>query len=328
MTTIIASGLEIPWSLAFLPDGSMIFTERPGRVRLIQSDGTLASQPLLTISEVAAQGEGGLLGVTLHPNFSQNKYVYLYYTYSSSTLKNKVVRYTMQGQSLVSPREIIAGIPGGSNHDGGRIKFGPDGYLYITCGETFQRELAQDLSVLAGKILRVTDDGGIPSNNPFPGSPIYSYGHRNPQGLAWDDKGRLWETEHGPSGELGSGQDEVNIIEKGKNYGWPVIRGDMTAPGMVSPIIQSGSDTWAPSGMAYLNGYIYFAGLRGNALYRLNTTGTPKLDTFLKGQFGRLRDVVVGPDGMLYIPTSNRDGRGSPVAADDRIIKVDPNKLG
>ena len=328
MTAVIASGLEVPWSLAFLPDGAIIFTERTGRVRLIQADGALAAQPLLTISEVSAQGEGGLLGIALHPDFNRNKYVYLYYTYSSGGPKNKVVRYTLDGQRLASPREIITDIPGGTNHNGGRIKFGPDGYLYVTCGETFNRQLAQQTDNLAGKILRLTDDGGIPPDNPFPGSSIYSYGNRNPQGLAWDSQGRLWATEHGPSGELGSGQDEVNIIEKGKNYGWPAIRGNMTTTGMESPVIHSGADTWAPSGMVYLDGYVYFAGLRGNALYRVNTTGTPKLETFLKGQFGRLRDVMVGLDGMLYVSTNNRDGRGSPVSADDRIIRVNPSRLG
>lgn len=298
-------------------------------MRLINADRTLASQPLITIDDVNAQGEGGLLGITLHPNFSQNNYVYVYYTYrTGGGIANKVVRYTLQDRSLTNPREIISGIPGGSNHDGGRIKFGPDGNLYITAGETFNRELAQDRNTTAGKILRVTDDGSIPADNPFPASPVYSFGHRNPQGLAWDDQGRLWETEHGPSGELGSGQDEINIIEPGKNYGWPVIRGDMRASGMVSPVIHSGSSTWAPSGAAYFNGYVYFVGLRGQSLYRVNTSGTPRLETFLEGQFGRLRDVVAGPDGMLYVSTSNRDGRGSPVAADDRIIRINPGRLG
>jgi glucose/arabinose dehydrogenase len=329
-TTVIASHLEIPWSLVFLPDGSMVFTERSGRVRLIRASGELLAQPILTIADVSATGEGGLLGTTIHPSFATNHYIYFYYTYRAiGSNRNKVVRYTITGESLAEPHDILAGIPAGSIHDGGRIKFGPDGCLYITTGETGDSSLAQDKNSLAGKILRVTDEGQVPADNPFPGSPVYSYGNRNSEGLAWDDQGRLWATEHGPSGGIdGVAQDELNLIQPGLNYGWPTIKGAQTAPGLVSPVLQSGSDTWAPSGMAYFQGSLYFAALRGESLFKANlSTQPPTLTRYLQGQFGRLRDVVVGPDGMLYILTSNRDGRGSPTAQDDVIIRVNPAKL-
>jgi glucose/arabinose dehydrogenase len=296
-TTVIASHLEIPWSLVFLPDSSMVFTERPGRVRLIRASGELLAQPILTISDVAVIGEGGLLGTTIHPNFASNRYIYFYYTYRSGlSSRNKVVRYTMTGESLADPQDILTGIPAGSIHDGGRIKFGPDGCLYITTGETGDSSLAQDKTSLAGKILRVTDDGRVPADNPFSGSPVYSYGNRNSEGLAWDEQGRLWATEHGPSGGTdGVAQDELNLIQPGLNYGWPTIKGAQSAPGLVSPVIQSGSDTWAPSGMAYYQGSLYFAALRGESLFKADlSTQPPTLSRYLQGQFGRLRDVVVG----------------------------------
>jgi glucose/arabinose dehydrogenase len=308
--------------MAFLPNGAIILTERPGRVRIIDANGNLQAQPLLTVSDVAAVGEGGLLGLALHPNFNTNGWVYLYYTYQSGGgLANRVVRYTMQGLSLAARTVIIEGIPGGNIHNGGRIKFGPDGLLYIGTGETGIDTLAQDLNSLAGKILRVRDDGLIPSNNPFPNSAIYSYGHRNPQGLAWDDQGRLWETEHGSNA-----LDELNLIEAGKNYGWPEVRGETIAPGMVGPVMHSGNDTWAPSGLTFFKGSLYFVGLRGQSLFRFDPQ-TNKLTRYLNGTFGRLRDVVPGPDGLLYVLTNNRDGRGIPLAGDDRLIRINPDKL-
>ena len=323
--TTLAARLEVPWALDFLPDGDIIFTERPGRIRLYDSVQGLIPEPLLVVSDVAASGEGGLLGIAVHPDYVSNGFIYVYYTYEDGgNLYNRVRRYIMEGNSLSADRIIIDRIPAGSNHDGGRIKFGPDGRLYITTGDAGDADAAQDVGALNGKILRVTDDGGIPGDNPFAGSPVYSYGHRNPEGLAWDSGGNLWATEHGSSAT-----DELNSIEPGKNYGWPVIRGDAGQAGMVSPVINSGSHTWAPSGAAYLNGRICFAGLRGESLYEAVIEGATvkSLAAHLEGEYGRLRDVVVGPDGFLYILTSNRDGRGSPTAEDDRLLKMDPASL-
>jgi glucose/arabinose dehydrogenase len=318
----VAEELEIPWEMAFLPDGSILLTERPGRIRFIDASGNLREQPLLVIDEVAAVGEGGLLGLTLHPDFAQNNWVYLYYTYrSGSGFANRVVRMTFQGQTFNSETLVIEGIPGGNIHDGGRIKFGPDGLLYIGTGDSGIDTLAQDLNSLAGKILRLNDDGTIPTSNPFPNSAVYSYGHRNVQGLAWDNFGQLWETEHSSSAF-----DELNIIEPGRNYGWPEVRGETSVPGMVGPKLHSGNDTWAPSGLTFFEGSLYFSGLRGQSLFRYDL-GTGKMTRYLNGAFGRLRDVAVGPDGFLYLLTNNRDGRGIPLPGDDRLIRVNPDEL-
>lgn len=328
LASLVADELEIPWSLAFLPDGSMIFTERPGRVRLIDNEEGLLADPLLTIDEVEHTGEGGLLGITIHPDFEENHFIYVYYTYrEDDRLFNKVVRYTENDRELAGAEVIIDGIPGGGNHNGGRIAFGPDGMLYVTTGDAGEDFLAQDTGSLAGKILRLTDEGDIPEDNPFQDSPVYTLGHRNPQGLAWDEGGRLWATEHGPLT-----RDELNIIEAGNNYGWPDITGDDTAGGMESPVIHSGMQTWAPSGAAYLNGSVFFTGLRGQALYEASVdtgegTGDMELQEHFSGEFGRLRDVVTGPDGNLYLLTSNLDGRGRPVSGDDRIIRINTSMM-
>lgn len=327
----VASNLEVPWALVFLPaspqggpDKSILFTERVGRVRLIDAMGKLLPDPIATIDDVKQSGEGGLLGIAIHPNFSTNHFVYLYYTYGTNgdeTL-NRVVRFKFENNTLSNKTIIVDKIPGALFHDGGRIKFGPDGFLYITAGDSQNPSLAQNTKSLAGKILRVTDEGKPAPGNPFK-SEVYSYGHRNPQGLAWDENGRLWETEHGASA-----LDEINIIEKGKNYGWPEIAGNQTKKGMETPIINSGSDTWAPSGAAYLKGSIFFGGLRGQALYQAVINGNSvAVKEFLKGEVGRVREVVVGPDNLLYITTNNRDGRGIPDDDDDEIIRVNPQKL-
>jgi glucose/arabinose dehydrogenase len=328
VAVVLAEDLEVPWSLDFLPDGSIIFTERSGNVRFIDPEQGLLDQALLRIDEVSSTGEGGLLGVTVHPDYENNSFIYLYYTYTEEgALSNKVVRYTYQDNELIEDQLIIDNIPASGIHNGGRIKFGPDGMLYITTGDAGQSSLAQDPDSLAGKILRLNDNGDVPEDNPFENSPVYTLGHRNPQGLAWDEQGRMWATEHGSSAH-----DELNLIGAGNNYGWPQIIGDETAEDMVSPVIHSGEDTWAPSGAAYLNGSVFFAGLRGESLYEASIDQDAEavsvgLQSHFTGEFGRLRDVVAGPEGNLYLLTSNRDGRGDPVSTDDRIIRINVSKL-
>ncbi len=321
---VLATGLEIPWSLDFLPDERIVVTERPGRVRLLTPQQGLLPEPLLVVEEVVHRGEGGLLGVAVHPEFEHNRLIYLYYTYQGAQgLANKVVAYALQGESLTEPRTVIEGIPGAPTHNGGRIRFGPDGMLYVATGDAEAPRLSQEVTSLAGKILRLRDNGTIPTDNPFADSPVYSYGHRNPQGLAWDDEGNLWSSEHGARGH-----DEINRIEAGRNYGWPVIQGNEEAQGMERPVLHSGTDTWAPSGADVLGGTMYFAGLRGRALYAFNLDpDDPQLRSYLEGDFGRLRDVVRGPQGRLYLLTSNRDGRGVPTGRDDLLVVIDPARL-
>lgn len=318
---IVTENLEIPWEVAFLSSGEMLVTERPGRLLKIDQD-----KKVIEIENVAHVGEGGLLGLVIHPDFSQNKWIYLYLTTrSGGRLVNQVERYRLEGATLTDKKVILNGIAGASNHDGGRIAFGPDGFLYITTGDAQQENLAQNINLLNGKILRVNDDGGIPEDNPF-GNAVYSYGHRNAQGLAWDSQGRLWATEHGRSG-IRSGLDEINLIEKGKNYGWPIVQGSQTKEGIVTPVLHSGENTtWAPSGAAFWEGSIFFGGLRGEALYeaKINPDNTVSLKTHLQNQFGRIRAVSLGPDGFLYITTSNRDGRGDIKEGDDKLIKINP----
>jgi glucose/arabinose dehydrogenase len=302
-------------------------------------NGQLRTQPALTLP-VAAVGEGGLLGLALHPDFSRTGWVYLYYTYQTDQLWNRVVRYRLADDQLVEPQVILDRIPGASIHDGGRIAFGPDGKLYVTTGDARDPEAAQDLASLAGKILRLEPDGSLPPDNPFPGSPVWTYGHRNPQGLAWTNDGRLYATEHGPTGDLGlAAHDEVNLIEPGKNYGWPFVVADLVRrplPDAVPPVAQSGQTTWAPSGATFVRagsipqwqGNLLFAGLRSQALWRLVLTpdgrSAVQLEALYQGEFGRLRTVVEGPDGAIYLLTSNRDGRGNPRAGDDRLVRIAP----
>lgn len=318
--SVVAKNLNIPWDLVFLPDGSMLVTERPGILRKIGKEEFAVQLP-----EVVHSGEGGLLGIALHPNFKENQWLYLYFTtQSDGKINNMVQRYKLFENNIGERNPILVGIPGASNHNGGRLEFGPDGFLYITTGDAGSSRLAQDKNSLAGKILRLDENGAIPADNPF-GNAVYSYGHRNPQGLAWDNQGRLWITEHGRSG-IQSGLDELNLIEKGANYGWPTIEGDQKQNGLKSPIRHSGTNTtWAPSGAVYYSGSIFFAGLRGEALYEAFITSQGIVSEILahfKDEFGRLRDVTIGPDGAFYLLTSNTDGRGAPKEGDDKIIRV------
>ena len=333
---IVARGLDTPWAIDFAPDGRFFITERPGRIRVVEK-GQLQSEPWLVL-DVTEAGEAGLLGLALDPKFAENRHVYVAYTYRAANgrLQNRLVRLREDRKTNKGTLDkvLIDRVAGSNNHDGGRVKFGPDGKLYWTMGDAQTTRFAQDLSSLNGKILRLNSDGSIPNDNPFPNSHVYSYGHRNPQGLAWQPgTKRLYSTEHGPSGFQGCCRDEVNYIEPGKNYGWPEIRGDETKEGMVSPVIHSGtSETWAPGGTAFATrepwaGSLLFTGLRGQTLYRvvLDSNDPRKvvaLERLFYQQFGRLRDVVEGPDGNLYLLTSNRDGRGRPTPDDDRVIRL------
>lgn len=322
---VVAQGLDIPWELVFLPNGDMLVTERAGKLLLIGK-----SKKVIQISGVEHRGEGGLLGAALHPDFEQNNWLYLYLTTRTGNgLTNRVERYVLSGSELSEQTTIIEDIPGARFHDGGRIAFGPDGLLYIATGDAGSAQSAQDINSLAGKILRVTDTGTIPDDNPFQNA-VYSYGHRNVQGLAWDDAGVLWASEHGPSGSE-SGFDELNRITSGFNYGWPEVLGDETQTGMEKPQLHSGqSDVWAPSGMTYANGHVFFAGLRGESLYVADVgSGEAKeLQAFFREEYGRLRTVTLGPDGMIYILTNNTDGRGQPKINDDQIIRINLKMLG
>lgn len=325
--SVIAENLEIPWGIAFLPDGSMLVSERPGRVVHIETG------QVFEIDGVEHVGEGGLLGIALHPDFAQNRYVYLYQTTETDDgLRNRVVRYTYANNAgsdaLAFDRVIFSDIPGARFHDGGRIAFGPDGHLYVTVGDAGERDAAQDLDSLAGSILRINPDGSIPDENPF-GNAVYSYGHRNPQGLTWDSAGRLWSTEHGRSG-LRSGFDELNLIAAGGNYGWPDSEGDTVIADTVAPKQHStASITWAPASAAYIDGSVFFGGLRGAALYEAVLDGSEvvSLREHFTDDFGRIRTVTVGPDNMLYITTSNRDGRGNPRDGDDKVIRINPASI-
>lgn len=314
---VVAENLNVPWEIAFLPGGDMLATERSGTLKRLKKDFKT-----YRVEEVASVGEGGLLGLAVHPNFLNNRWIYLYLTVNTeNVLQNRVVRYRLDENSLTEKKIIVNGIPAAKNHDGGRMAFGLDGYLYITTGDAGVTNFAQDTSSLAGKILRVTDEGLMPTDNPFQNA-VYSYGHRNPQGIAWDSKGQLWATEHGESSF-----DELNLIEKGKNYGWPLIQGDETKEGMERPKAHSGKDeTWAPSGIAILSESIFFSGLRSQSLYeaKVSADKSISLQVHVRKDFGRIRAVVAGPDGFLYFSTSNKDGRGAPHASDDKIYRVAP----
>jgi glucose/arabinose dehydrogenase len=310
--------LEVPWGVDFLPDGSAVVTERmSGRVLRVSPDG--ATTTLGTITAAVPQGEAGLLGVAVSPDFDADRTLFLYLTSSSD---NRVVSAELDGSTLGTPTVVLDGIPAGFIHDGGRIAFGPDGYLYVTTGETGDPGLAQDPDSLAGKILRITPDGDPAPGNPDPGSPVWSLGHRNVQGLAWDDAGRLWASEFGDST-----WDELNLIEKGGNYGWPEVEGSGGGAGFIDPQLVWPVEDASPSGLAYADGRLWMAALRGRRLWRIDVSpdGTASDPTaWFTGDYGRLRTVAAAPDGDLWVTTSNRDGRGEPTEDDDRIVVVEP----
>lgn len=330
----VAENLKVPWSIGWLPDGTILFTERGGDLRAIQ-DGMLVPEPLVSVKGSSA--EGGMLGVAVDPDFEENGYIYIYYTYSEFiSTANKVVRYQLANGVAAEDKVLVEGIPGGAVHNGGRIQFGPDQRLYITTGDAGNPSAAQNLDSLAGKILRINPDGTIPKDNPYDGSPVWSTGHRNPQGMDWDVSGNMVATEHGPSGERGFAHDEINVITPGTNYGWPEIAGDESADGMQGPILHTGFDTWAPSGAEFYDGHgipewagkYFVAALRGSHLHvidlDLQSNTVVSHEKLFQGEFGRIRDVQTGQDGFLYLLTSNRDGRGFPASNDDRILRITP----
>lgn len=313
----IASNLDTPWSVVILPNGHLLLTLRHGSVVTVNPDSGQKIE-IGRIEGVLEIGEGGLLGADLHPEFTQNNRIYFYHTYRNQgdNLYNRVVSYVLENEQLSQPQIIISDIPGASNHNGGRIKFGPDGYLYITTGDAANPSLSQDTSSLAGKILRLTPEGTPAPNNPF-NNEVYSYGHRNPQGLTWDFQGRLWSTEHGPSA-----RDELNLIEAGRNYGWPNISGGQSEQEMETPVIHSSNNTWAPSGLTFLNNSLYFTGLRGQSVYKYDLS-SESLTSVFSGQYGRIRDIIVFNQNLLFI-TNNTDGRGQPQIDDDKIFMISP----
>jgi len=320
-TTVVATGLEAPWSLVFLPDGTALVSERDsGRILAIDPGGGVREVQSLPAE---GRGEGGLLGLAVSPDYASDGLVYAYYSTSED---NRIVRFRLGAE----PEPILTGIPVGSIHNGGRLAFGPDGLLYASTGDSSERSLAQDPGSLGGKILRLTPEGQAPEGNPFPGSLVYSLGHRNVQGLAWTADGQLYATEFGQNT-----YDEVNRIIPGGNYGWPAVEGPGGAPEYQEPITVFSTDEASPSGATALvggaipqwEGDVFLAGLRGRRLWRLRLGPDGSLrerEPLLQGEAGRLRTVTQAPDGSLWILTSNRDGRGNPADDDDRILRLGP----
>lgn len=337
---LVAAGLQAPWGMDLAPDGRLFVTERAGRVRIVQlgAGGSLFADPWATVpASTSRDGEKGLLGIAVDPEFARTGFVYLYYSYvaSNGATRNKVVRLRDANGRGVEETVLLDGIPGANVHDGGRLKFGPDGKLYVTTGDAENGANAQNPNSLAGKVLRLNKDGSVPSDNPAAGSPVYSLGHRNVQGIAWHpDTGALYETEHGPSDPFPNCcNDEVNLIVPGGNYGWPTVRGGAGDARFRDPLVDSGRiETWAPSGATFatkpgpLRGSLLFAALRGQHLHRVvfGPDGQSVLfqEKLLTNRYGRLRDVFETASGEFLVLTSNRDGRGAPAADDDRVLLV------
>jgi len=336
---LVAAGLQAPWGVDLAPDGRLFVTERAGRIRIVQlgPGGGLRAEPWATVPASTSDGEKGLLGIALDPDFTRTGFVYLYYSYAApnGATRNKVVRMRDANGRGVEETVLLDGIPGANNHDGGRVKFGPDGKLYATTGDAENGANAQNASSLGGKVLRLNKDGSIPSDNPTAGSAVFSLGHRNVQGIAWHpDTGALYETEHGPSNPFPNCcNDEVNLVVPGGNYGWPTVRGKAGDQRFRDPLVDSGTvETWAPSGAAFatrpgpLRGSLLFAALRGQHLHRVLFGADGRSAAFeeklLTNQYGRLRDVFEIASGEFLVLTSNRDGRGQPTADDDRVLLV------
>jgi glucose/arabinose dehydrogenase len=321
--SVIATDLEVPWGFAFLPDGDALFTERDsGRLLRMGAGGNIEEVQTLP---TRGYGEGGSLGLAVSPNYEEDGYIYAYYTTDQD---NRVVRFRLGEE----PEPVLTGIPFNSYHDGGRISFGPDGMLYVATGDAGDPWSSQDRGSLGGKILRLTPDGDVPGDNPFPNSLVYSYGHRNVEGLAWDAEGRLYASEFGLDT-----YDEVNLIRPGANYGWPEFEGDggeeAEAAGYVNPVTTWTTDEASPSGAEILKdggiprweGDLFVAALRGQRLWRLELGPDGQVvgrEELLRDEIGRIRNVVQAPDGSLWVTTSNLDGRGTPEPRDDRILRL------
>ncbi|MFE8701946.1 PQQ-dependent sugar dehydrogenase [Cytobacillus sp. FJAT-54145] len=311
---VIAENLQIPWSIIKWND-TFFISERTGSI--VRIDSQTVRQKVHLEKPLSTAAEAGLLGFVLSPDFEQSDKAFAYYTYEDSGNQlNRIVTLKLEDNEWTEQEILIDRIPSGQYHHGGRLKIGPDGKLYATTGDATEPEIAQDLSSLGGKILRLNLDGTIPDDNPFPNSYIYSYGHRNPQGLTWSPDGTMYASEHGQSAH-----DEINLIKAGQNYGWPKIQGDQHFEGMVTPLFHSDSDmTWAPSGMAFHQDKLYVATLRGNAVreFNLKTSESREVVTGL----GRIRDVLI-IDDSLYFVSNNTDGRGNPDESDDKLYKIE-----
>ncbi|MFF7045906.1 PQQ-dependent sugar dehydrogenase [Streptomyces massasporeus] len=318
----VAEGLDSPWGLAPLPGGGLLVSSRDDGTIVRVDEKTGKKTELGEVPGVSAAGEGGLLGIALSPDYASDHMVYAYFTSASD---NRIVRmiYDEQkpaGEQLGAPDTVYKGIPKGFIHNGGRIQFGPDKMLFVGTGESGDTGLSQDKDSVGGKILRLTPEGEPAPGNPFPDSPVYSYGHRNVQGLAWDGKQRLFASEFGQDT-----WDELNAIKPGDNYGWPEAEGRSDAKGFHNPIDQWTTAEASPSGIAYAEGSIWMAGLRGKRLWRIPLNGTEasaEPRAFLEGEYGRLRTVVSAGGDRLWLVTSNTDGRGSPKDGDDRILEL------
>ncbi|WP_435792223.1 PQQ-dependent sugar dehydrogenase [Actinacidiphila glaucinigra] len=322
VTGTVATGLTTPWGVAALAEGDLLVASRDTGSVVRVAAGSGRTTAVGTVPGVSSGGEGGLLGLAVSRDFATDHLVYAYFTTDSD---NRIARMLYDpakpaGEQLGAPDTILRGIPHGAIHNGGRIAFGPDGMLYAGTGESGERGLAQDKKSLGGKILRMTPDGEPVHGNPEADSVVYSYGHRNVQGLAWDSRGRLWAAEFGQDT-----WDELNLIEPGRNYGWPVVEGLAHRDGYADPVAQWRTDDASPSGIAYADGSIWMASLRGARLWRIPLVGTKAAadpQAFLVGEYGRLRTVLADPDGGLLLTTSNTDGRGDPRKGDDRILRL------
>lgn len=334
----VAENLEVPWAFAFLPNGDALFTERPGRVRIIENE-KLRDEPIFTVPDVEPSGESGLMDVSIHPNFAVNSFVYLSYAYDNSGKRVKIVRYRFDGKTFNEPKVIIENLPAARFHAGTRARFGPDGKLYVTTGDATDREIAQKTDSPGGKTLRLNDDGTIPADNPFVDDKnyrpeIWTLGHRNAQGLAWSAEGLMFQTEHGPSGFDGrGGGDEVNIVERGKNYGWAEISHKESKEGLVSPLLEYTPACAPASAMFYdgkafpqFKGNFFFGCLADAKIVRVVLDGrrVVKQEDLLKEVYGRIREMAEAPDGSIWFSTSNRDGRGNAAEKDDRIMRIVP----